>query len=72
MTTSNLTYDLIFHDDETSNAKGWNESLEYCKNYIQMYNGTNESYFSDYVGGHVTVTCNETGENVHYALVKPF
>ena len=42
------TYDVYFNDSNDSNNKGFNESFEYCKNYIEAYNGTNESYFGDY------------------------
>lgn len=45
------TYDVHFNDANDSNSKGFNESFEYCKNYIETYNGTNESYFEDYKGG---------------------
>ena len=59
------TYDVHFNDATDSNSKGFNESFEYCKNYIETYNGTNESYFEDYKGGIVSIVCNETGEEVY-------
>ena len=59
------TYDVHFNDANDSNSKGFNESFEYCKNYIGTYNGTNESYFEDYKGGIVSIVCNETGEEVY-------
>lgn len=58
------TYDVVFQDSENGNAKGFKETIEYCKDYISKYNGTNESYFADYKGGMVQVVCNETGEVV--------
>lgn len=58
------TYDVVFNDDADSNSKGFNTSFEYCKNYIEMNNGTNESYFEDYKGGYVQIVCNETEEVV--------
>lgn len=58
------TYDVVFNDDTDSNSKGFNTSFEYCKNYIEMNNGTNESYFEDYKGGYVQIVCNETEEVV--------
>lgn len=64
------TYDVIFNDAGFSNAKGWRQTLEYCKNYIKMYNGTNESYFEDYKGGVVIIVCNETDEIVYEEDIK--
>jgi hypothetical protein len=57
------TYDVCFDDDDTSNSMGFSETMEYCKNYIAMHNGSNHSYFEDYKGGTVSVRCNETAEN---------
>jgi hypothetical protein len=59
------TYDVHFNDDQDSNNKGFEYTLEEAKEYIQAYNGTNESYFEDYKGGAVSVVCNETGETVY-------
>lgn len=64
------TYDVVFNDDNNSNSKGWKESLEYCKDYVQHNNGTNESYFEDYKGGIVQVICNETDEVVYEEEVR--
>jgi hypothetical protein len=60
MNTSH-TFDVVFHDENNSNSKGFAASQEYCIDYITRYNGTNESYFQDYKGGYVQVVCNETG-----------
>lgn len=70
MTTSNNTYDIFFNDSENSNNKGFALSLEDAKAYISRYNGTNESYFSDYKGGTVSIVCNETEETVYEEEVK--
>lgn len=59
-----MTYDVVFNDDNKSDCNGFRSSLQYCKDYIEMYNGKNESYFMDYKGGTVSVRCNETGEDV--------
>nr|DAI10634.1 MAG TPA: hypothetical protein [Caudoviricetes sp.] len=64
------TYDVHFNDANDSNSKGFNESLDFCKNYIESYNGTNESYFEDYKGGTVSIVCNETGEEVYFEIIK--
>lgn len=59
------TYNVCFSDSTDSINKGFNESFDYCKSYIEDYNGTNESYFEDYEGGSVSIVCNETGEEVY-------
>ena len=64
------TYDVFFNDDNDTNAKGFEESKEYCKDYIATWNGTNTSYFEDYKGGIVSVVCNETGETIYEEEVK--
>jgi hypothetical protein len=58
------TYDIIFNNNDSSNNKGFTESLEFCQNYIRANNETNNSYFADYKGGSVSIVCNETGETV--------
>jgi hypothetical protein len=65
-----LTYDVVFDDDNSSDRKGFAESLSYCKDYIQLHNGTNESYFEDYKGGTVSVICKQTGDNEYAETVK--
>jgi len=64
-TTSKLSYNVVFNDDNNSNDKGFEQTLDYCKNYIATYNGTNESYFADYKGGIVQIVCNENDEVVY-------
>lgn len=64
-----VTYDVHFNNDEESNSKGFELSLDEAKQYIAQYNGTNESYFKDYKAGIVSVVNNETGEVVFEAQV---
>lgn len=64
------TYDIYFNDSNDSNNKGFRESFDYCKNYIETYNGTNESYFSDYKTGTVSIVCNESGEEIYSENIK--
>jgi len=64
-----LTYDVVFEDNENCNAKGFKKSLEYCKSYIDRYNGTNESYFEDYKGGTVSIVNNVSGLTVYSTKV---
>nr|DAR62660.1 MAG TPA: hypothetical protein [Caudoviricetes sp.] len=68
--TIKLTYNVVFNDDNNSNDKGFEQTLDYCKNYIATYNGTNESYFADYKGGIVQIVCNETEEVVYEEEVR--
>lgn len=64
------TYDVHFNDEYDSNSKGFAESLQYCKDYIASYNGTNDSYFADYKGGTVSIVCRETGETIYEEVVR--
>lgn len=65
------TYDVVFDGDTSSNAKGFRETYQYCRDYIKANNGTDESYFADYKGGVVSIVCNEeeTG-GVHEEVVR--
>ena len=63
------TYDVVFNDEMYSIKKGWNQTKNYCIEYIKSTNGTNESYFADYKGGIATVECNETGEVVYEEII---
>ena len=67
---STFTYDVVFHSDDADNSKGWQESYDYCKAYIEANNGTDESYFADYKGGIVAIYCHETGEEVYQEVVR--
>ena len=64
------TYDVQFDSETSSNNKGFKESLKYCKDYIKMHNGSNDSYFADYKGGTVSVICNETEATVYSTSIK--
>ncbi len=64
MKNSELTYDVVFQDENNSNGKGFLETLDGAIDYIEANNSTNESYFEDYKGGLVQVVCNETDEVV--------
>ena len=66
----NKTYDVQFDDNDNTNSKGWSMPYDYCKDYIESNNGTNNSYFADYKGGTVSIVCNETGEIAYYEEVK--
>lgn len=64
------SYDVVFQSNDSSNCKGFHTAINECKDYISRYNGTRDSYFSDYIGGIVQIVCNETGEMVYEEEVK--
>jgi len=57
-------YNIMFNDDQDSSDKGFAQTLDYCRNYIKTYAGTDESYFADYKGGVVSIVNNKTGQIV--------
>lgn len=63
-------FDVVFNDLTNSSCKGFNESYEYCLDYIKTYNGTGYSYFEDYKGGTVSIVDSETREEVYREPVK--
>lgn len=64
------TFDVCFNDSENSNNKGFEADFDYCKDYIDNYNGTDESYFEDYKGGTVSIVNNNTGETVYEEEIR--
>ena len=64
------TYDVHFNDEYNSNSKGMRATIEECREYISLNNGTNKSYFADYKGGSVSIVCNETGETVYEEEIR--
>ena len=56
-----ITFDVIFHNQESSNSKGFKLTFEECKDYIETYIGTDNSYFADYKGGIVCILCDYNG-----------
>ena len=64
------TYDVVFNDNENSNSKGFAVSKKEAIAYIKENNGTDTSYFPDYLGGLVGVICNETGKVVYLEEVR--
>ena len=64
------TYDVHFNNEYDSNSKGMRATIEECRDYIGMNNGTYESYFADYKGGMVSIVCNETGETIYEEEIR--
>ena len=64
-TTTPRTFDVVFNDANNTSAKGFTASADYCLQYINAHNGTQESFFADYFGGVVQIVCNQDGEVIH-------
>ncbi len=69
MTNLNLTYDVIFNDENDSNSMGFEMTKSEAIDYIKTWNGTDHTYFGDYKGGIVSVVDSE-GEEVYFEEVK--
>lgn len=69
MTNLNLTYDVIFNDENDSNSMGFEMTKSEAIDYIKTWNGTDHTYFGDYKGGIVSVVDSE-GEEVYFDAVK--
>lgn len=65
-----LTYDVVFDDDESSASKGFEQTFNECKAYIERYNGADEYYFEGFKSGVVSIRCNETDEVVYQEDIK--
>lgn len=65
-----LTYDVVFDDDESSASKGFEQTFDECKAYIERYNGADGYYFEDFKSGVVSIRCNETDEDVYHEDIK--
>lgn len=56
------TYDIQFNDANDSNNKGFSLTREEAIEKANDMLLTRDSYVNDYVGGTISVVCNETGE----------
>jgi len=59
------TYTIIFNDNQNTDDLGFNQSLEFCHNYIKNNNGTDKSYFKDYKKGVVSILCHQNNQVVY-------
>lgn len=59
------TYNVHFNDANDSMNKGFSDSFEDCMGWIEANRNDKSTYFGDYVGGTVSIVCNETGETVY-------
>lgn len=64
------TYDVHFNDNNETNYKGFNMTINEAMDYIANNNGTNNSYFADYKGSEVSIVCNEDGEIVYTETIR--
>ena len=65
-----LTYDVIFDDDESFASKGFEQTFNECKAYIERHNGADGYYFEDFKSGVVSIRCNETNEVIYQEDIK--
>jgi len=68
--STELTYDVVFNSETASDSKGFKSTEQYCRDYIAIHNGTNDSYFADYKNGMVLIVCNETSDIIYETEVK--
>ena len=64
------TYDVIFNDSFDSNSKGIHGSIEECMNWIDNNRSDKSTYFGDYVGGTVSIVCEQTGKTVYEETIE--
>ena len=65
-----LTYDVVFDDDESSASKGFEQTYDECKAYIEKHNGADGYYFENFKSGVVSIRCNETNEVVYQEDIR--
>ena len=59
------TYDVIFNDSYDSNSKGIHGTIDECMDWIEFNRNDKSTYFGDYVGGTVSIVCDQTYETVY-------
>lgn len=64
------TFDIYFNDSNDSNNKGFSLSKEEAIEKANDMLLTRDSYVNDYIGGTISVICNETGETVWEKEIK--
>ena len=65
-----ITYDVHFNDENSSNNKGMNKTYSECMGYIAINNGTDCEYFKSYKKGTTSIVCNQTAETVYEEEIK--
>ena len=65
-----LTYDVIFNDDNSSNAKGIHGTEEDCMRWIESNRHDSSTYFGDYQGGIVSIVSDQTGDVVYEECIN--
>ena len=63
---SYVTYDVVFHKVQSDTNKGWKQTYNYCKDYIDTYKDTDGSHFCDTV----SIYCNNFCEDVYRTYVN--
>ncbi len=66
MEKSELTYDVIFCDDEKSQSMGFAASFDFCKDYIERNNGSENGLFPNYKGWGCLIVCIQDPGRAYY------
>ncbi|GAE15803.1 hypothetical protein JCM6292_2138 [Bacteroides pyogenes JCM 6292] len=64
------TYDVVFNDSFDSNSKNIHGTEQECRDWIDNNRNDKSTYFGDYVGGTVSIVCEETGETVYEETIE--
>ncbi|MDY5353337.1 MAG: hypothetical protein SPG69_04815 [Bacteroides pyogenes] len=64
------TYDVVFNDSFDSNSKNIHGTIEECRDWIKKNRNDKSTYFGDYVGGTVSIICEQSGETVYEETIE--
>ncbi|MGR4860075.1 hypothetical protein ABLT32_13705 [Bacteroides pyogenes] len=64
------TYDVVFNDSCSSNSKNIHGTEQECRDWIKKNRNDKSTYFGDYVGGTVSIICEQSGETVYEEEIK--
>lgn len=64
------TFDIVFHDDNHSQNKGFRVTFKEAITYLVNNNGKGNKDFDDWIGGTVQIINNDTLEVAHEETVK--
>lgn len=64
-----LTYDITINND-INYILGLQESEQFCKDIISIYNSSNSKFFKGHKGQSVSIVCNETDITVYTTIIQ--
>lgn len=64
------TYDVVFNDSHSSDSKNIHGTIEECMIWIKNNRNDKSTYFGDYVGGTVSIICEQSGETVYEEEIR--